>query len=85
MLIKLKIIKNQTIERLSIYKEYRTNENKTDLGFRPNNPPTTTAAKMNPKKAKEMFFHIELSEVGILGVVVGVAKKWKHLKLHLGG
>ena len=28
---------------------------------------------MNPKKAKEMFFHSELSEVVILDVVVGVA------------
>ena len=41
---------------------------------------------MNPKKAKEMFFHSELSEeVVILGVVVGVAnnkeKQWKHLKI----
>ena len=54
---------------------YRTNENKTDLCFRQNNPPTTTVAKMNPKKAKGMFFHIELSEVVILNLVVGVVKK----------
>ena len=40
---------------------------------------------MNPKKAKEMFFHSELSEeVVITDVVVGVAikkKKLKHLKI----
>ena len=70
---------SQTIERLSIYTEYRTNENKAYLGFRQNNPPTTTVAKMNPKKAKEMFFHIELSEeVVILDLVVGVAIKNKN-------
>ena len=42
---------------------------------------------MNPKKAKEMFFHSELSEeVVIPDVVVGVAikkKKWKHLKISI--
>ena len=40
---------------------------------------------MNPKKAKEMFFHMELSEEVVkLAVVVGVTikkKKWKHLKI----
>ena len=40
---------------------------------------------MNPKKEKEMFFHIELSEEVVkLAVVVGVTikkKKWKHLKI----
>ena len=69
-----------SIERLSIYTEYRTTKNKTDLGFRHNNPPTTTVAKMNPKKAKETFFHIELSEVVILGVVVGIAIKKKKVE-----
>ena len=68
-----------------MYTEYRTNENKAYLGFRQSNPPTTTVAKMNPKKAKEMFFHIGLSvEVVIPDVVVGVTikkKKWKHLKI----
>ena len=38
---------------------------------------------MNPKKAKEMFFHIDLSEVVILGVVVGVSKKFKHVNEHV--
>ena len=39
---------------------------------------------MNPKKAKETFFHIGLSEeVVILGVVVGVAKKLKHVNEHV--
>ena len=70
-----------SIERLSIYTEYRTTKNKTDLGFRHNNPPTTTVAKMNPKKAKEMFFHSELSEeVVILDVVVSVAIKKKKVE-----
>ena len=77
------MIENQTIERLSIQTEYRKNENKAYLCFRQNNPPTTTVAKMNPKKAKETCFHIGLSEVVILGVVVGVAKKLKHVNEHV--